>query len=291
MVSGSAAQWTLTNGPRALAAVVDRLRHQLLAGAGLAQDEDAGVALGDGVDLVVDVAHLVRAPDDVRGLEAIAQLGEQPLVLLVEALALLFRQPPHLDRLRDHRRHDGEEPHVIVEIELGVELAIDRQRAEDLAPDLDRNADERDVGTLAAAGAVEEDRRLAGARNDGGLAALDHLAGDALAQLVAAGLDLLLRHTVREVDQDVAGLAVEQRHRAVPQLHVLGQGLEHRLDHLGHVRVLVEDAAQPVEELELFYLAAFADSGFHFCRGCGGFRHSCPSRTRILHDSRPRVTI
>jgi len=53
----------------AIAVVVDRVSHQLLARAGLAGDEDGGLALGDLGDLVVDELHLVRIADDVAGAE------------------------------------------------------------------------------------------------------------------------------------------------------------------------------------------------------------------------------
>jgi hypothetical protein len=48
----------------ALAEVVERLRHQLLAGAGLARDEDGEVRVREPGDDPVDVLHRRRAADD-----------------------------------------------------------------------------------------------------------------------------------------------------------------------------------------------------------------------------------
>ena len=53
-----------TNGPRAIGVVVDRVRDQLLAGAGLALDQDGGVGGRDAADHLVDLLHRRRAPDD-----------------------------------------------------------------------------------------------------------------------------------------------------------------------------------------------------------------------------------
>ena len=94
-----------------------------------------------------------------------------------------------------------------------------------------------------------------------------------------------------EVDEDVAGLPVEEGDRAVAQVHVLGQGLEHRLDHLGDVRVLVEDAAELVEELELLDLAALAVARLRFCRVSEGVKSDIPVGVTagILHDRQRKV--
>ena len=70
------------NGPlRAAAADVDRVGDQLLADAVLALDQDVGVALGNRLDQLEQLAHLLALADDVREGVLIAHLLLQPLVL------------------------------------------------------------------------------------------------------------------------------------------------------------------------------------------------------------------
>ena len=88
-VSGNAAQLTAMNGfARARAALVQRARDQLLAGAALAGDQHGRVALRDGVDAVEQPQHRRAAPDDrpraVRARLALRQLGARLLQLALE---------------------------------------------------------------------------------------------------------------------------------------------------------------------------------------------------------------
>ena len=143
---------------------------------------------------------------------------------------------------------------VLVQIGVGPVGQIDAQRSDDFLSDLDRNAHERGVRAFAPAGLVEEQRRFAGLRDDHRLAGEHDLAGHAFAELVAPAPRLLGRQPVRGLDQDVAGLPVEQGQRRVPHVHEFGERLEHRADDVAHVEALVEDAADVVEKRQLFEL-------------------------------------
>jgi hypothetical protein len=66
------------------AAVVQRVRHQLLAGAALAGDQHGRLALRDGVDAVEQAQHGRAAPDDVAARLALRQLGPRPLELALQ---------------------------------------------------------------------------------------------------------------------------------------------------------------------------------------------------------------
>ena len=60
------------------------------------------------------------------------------------------------------------------------------------------------------------------------------------------------------LDQDVVGLAVEERERPVAHVHVLGQGPQHRAHHVAQVEALVQETADLVEQRE------FADPALVF---------------------------
>jgi len=232
------------------AVVVDRLGDELLAGAGLTRDQDARVAARDRGDLVVDLLHLVGVADDVRGPEAVAELGAQTLVLLLELLPLLLRGAAEFHRLGDQGARDQKQTDVVVQVVVGLVGPVDAQRAVCLVAGADGHAEKGDLRALAAPRAVEEGLGLAGLRDHPGLARLDHLAGHALAEAVAGFRDLLDTQSVGDLDPDLAGLPVEQRDRAVLQVQVLGQGLERRPCDVAQFEALAKGLAQPVEELE-----------------------------------------
>ena len=80
-VSGIAAQFTLMSGmSRCGAAVVDRARDQLLAGAGLAGDEHRALGLGDELGAADHVLHRPAAADDAVVVELLVALAEQVAV-------------------------------------------------------------------------------------------------------------------------------------------------------------------------------------------------------------------
>ena len=259
----------------AAAVVVDRRGDELLADAALAADQHRGVALGDLGDQVVDRLHRLGVADDVRGAEAVLELLLEALVLLDEPLALLLGGLAQAHRLGDHRGDDRQQAHVLGEVDLLGEEPVDRERADDLVAELDRHADEGDVPlleALAGAGAVEEERVLRDARDDGGLAGLHDLAGDPLAEAVAPALLLARGEAVGRLDGDLAGVAVEQRQAAAEHPHVVGHRLEDGVDALAQVEGAVEDLADLEEQGEFLHLAA--DFGW-----CGSVRHVTPPRS------------
>src|SRR6185503_7701017 len=83
---------------RALAAaalLVDRSRHELLAGAALARDHHRRRAVGDLPDGVEDVEHLPALADEGLERALLAQLTPEGLVLVLQPLAL--------ERVRDRQ--------------------------------------------------------------------------------------------------------------------------------------------------------------------------------------------
>ena len=81
-VSGIAAQLIATNGcGRARAQLVDRLRDQLLAGAGLAEDQHRGRRRRGLLEHLIERAHRRAVADDPAEAAAIVQLPAQRLVL------------------------------------------------------------------------------------------------------------------------------------------------------------------------------------------------------------------
>ncbi len=140
-----------------------------------------------------DLLHRVGVADDVGQRVAPAQLAAHAVAL--GDLVTVGPVEPH--GVRDDRRDDLEHAHVLVERDALVEHAIRRERAEHLAAQLDRHADERDVGLVGArAGAVQEQRLFADVGHDHRLAARDDAAHDALAGAVDAAGDLGAREAV-----------------------------------------------------------------------------------------------
>ena len=83
---------------------MDRARHQILAGAGFARDQDRAVRLRDRLHHAEDVEHRLAASDDVRELVArVERLLEQDVLLLqlrrLEVLSDLQPQFVHAERL------------------------------------------------------------------------------------------------------------------------------------------------------------------------------------------------
>ena len=151
-------------------------------------------------------------------------LGQQPPALVLDRAL-------HLQRLRDHRGDDAHELHAAVEVALGLEPQIDAERADRLAVDQDRHADEaellaRQLGSSRRA--VQKVRLAADPRHDDRLAALDHAAGDAFADAVADALRRLVE-AVGRFDVEIALLGQQgddAAQRAVP----LAENLEHAVE-------------------------------------------------------------
>src|SRR5213596_479062 len=107
--------------PGAQRTVVDRVRDQLLPGAGFAANQRRGVRAGDLRHLLEDLPHRPAAADQIGEVVPLAELLPQVRVLVDEVPLVLLDQAVNLDRLRDHRRHDAEELRVAIEVALGLE--------------------------------------------------------------------------------------------------------------------------------------------------------------------------
>ena len=137
-VSGSAAQFTLHErlaGARRV--VVDRVRDELLAGAGLAADEDGRGARRRLRDLLVQLLHRPAVADDVLQLVAALQLALELRVLVEKPPALGLDEALDAESLPEEGRDDREERRRALEIPCGV---VGKQEGEDA----DRPAVERD---------------------------------------------------------------------------------------------------------------------------------------------------
>ena len=213
-------------------------------------------------------------------------------VLVEQLLALVVDEALHLDGLRDHRCDDAEEFLRAVVVAIGLELEVDAQRADRLAVEHDRHADEaelllRQLGPLRRA--VQEHRLAADLRHDDRLAALDDASGDAFAELVAdaiagavepvGGLDLELAGVFVEHDDGAADGAVMA---AEDFEDAMEPGLE--IDRAGQRLARIEQGGQAPD---------FAGGGFgRFGGGAGGAHEEYDSdnnvRLNVLepHDCR-----
>jgi len=162
-VSASEAQCPRAAGPFVR---VERARDQLLAGAGLAADEDGRRALRHLGDHGVDLAHGAAVADDVAGAELAAQLLAQPLVLRLQLLALLELRPEARHRVGEDVRHRLEEAEQAAQRLLRAGRMVDAQRPDDLAVLADRHAQEGHVaGVAPRPRPVQEARLLGDVRN------------------------------------------------------------------------------------------------------------------------------
>jgi len=124
---------------------VDRVGHQLLAGAALTAQQDGGVGRGYLADQATHLLHGPRIADDIGGVETLLQFRLQPLVLVHQVVPLHPSPPPGSHVLGNHGRDDGQQPDVglqTVVVDVGT---VGAERAHHLALQGDRYADE---GTL-----------------------------------------------------------------------------------------------------------------------------------------------
>jgi len=237
---------------------VDRVRDQLLAGARFAANQRRGVRPGHLRHLLEDLPHRPAAADQIGEVVALAQLLPQVRVLVDEGPLVLLDQPVDLQRLRDHRRDDAEELGAALEIALRLELEIDGERPDRAAVEADRHADEAQLlvrQLRAPRGAVQKRRLAADVRHDDRLPALDHFAGDPLADAVGG------------LDAQVAVL-LEHRHDAADRAVVARENLEHTVQR----GLQVQRARQRLADLEERRQATgFAGRGVHV-----GRRHQRP---------------
>ena len=122
-VSGTAAQFTARNRPpRRRARPVDGLRHELLAGAALPQQEHGGVALGHRADLAHRLLHDLRAPEDAVQPLLPLDLRAQPLVLAPQPVVV--ERAPH--RHRDLGQLEGLRQVVVRALAHGLDRGLER---------------------------------------------------------------------------------------------------------------------------------------------------------------------
>ena len=212
---------------------LERLGHQLLAGAAFAADEHRRLARGDLADLLVHRAHLAAVADESpRGL---VHHAAEHAVLVHQCLALGVLLAADRRRLGHEVGDDLEEldvPHQLGGV--AGHLAVGGEGADHLAAVEEGHADEgeRLVGA-AALGAVEEAGALADVADDLGLAGLRHQAGDALADAVAAeraalGVELAGRGGDPELVAVQEGESAAEH--AEPALEDVNGGLEQAAD-------------------------------------------------------------
>ena len=114
---------------------VQRLRDELFAGAGLAGDEDGGVARRDLADELHQLPHRAALPEDALELEALAEHGDPLIAAPVEARELEIAREDRRDQAGEV---DGRGPCGVVE---GVRL---RRVVEVEHPERGAAGDERD---------------------------------------------------------------------------------------------------------------------------------------------------
>jgi hypothetical protein len=143
--------------------VVNGVRDEFLAGARLAANQHGGVGLRDLGHLLVHLPRRTAGPNDVREVVALAQLLPQVRILVGEPPPLLVDHPLHVERLRDHAADDADELDAAVVVALRLEPQVDGERADRLAVEHDRNADEAQLllGVLGAPRRKVEERRFA----------------------------------------------------------------------------------------------------------------------------------
>ncbi len=208
--------------------VVDRVRDHLLAGAGLAADQHRRGRAGDLRDLLVDLLNRRAVADDVAERVAVAQLVAEVLVLFGQPVAIGLDQPPHLHRLRDHRRHNA------IELQGALVVAILSIRQDDLQRpcrtpgDEDRDADERQFPPRS--GGRRERRLLADLRHDDRPARVDHAAGDRVDRAIARARRPE-PDTARGFDVQLPARLVEQNHGAAGDLMAPLQQLDERVEY------------------------------------------------------------
>ncbi len=195
---------------RARRGVVDRVRHELLAGARLAADQH-GRARGSHLGhLLVDCLHGAAAAHDVADVVALGELAPQLGVLVEEALSLRLHEVVDAHRLADHRAHHPEELGFLV---VAAVLLVGQRHPERpdrpvLGPD-----GHADVGHLVPARAAEDPRAVQEKRLAADLghhhrpAALRDPAHDPLAEAVA-GVAYRRAPPARRLDREVARLVV-----------------------------------------------------------------------------------
>ena len=212
--------------------VVEGVGHQFLAGAGLAADEHRGAAgrrLGHGF---VDPLHGVAVADEVMQLVALPEFQPKLLVLLHQPLPVGRDEPGHLHGQAHHGGRDLEQLGVPVEVAVAVVGHRETEGSRRLPVQKHRDAEEGHVRLLPLlllqdAGAVQEQRLLAGLGHHDGLAAGQHPPVDSLAHAVARPRHPLARQAAGRLDAEGRPLLIRQQDRAVQRPEGLRQDLQH----------------------------------------------------------------
>ena len=230
---------------------MDGVGDQLLAGAGLAADQDRGGPLGDLADLLEDQAHGLGAPDDaVEAVDAFDLAAE--LVALLAQRGLLGLDPAgEADRLADEVGDHGEEAGARVEQAVGDgRLGGEHpERCAFTAPD--GHADEGQF-RMVAVEAVEKPRFIGEAGDDPGLVALEDAPDHTLAGAVADALaGVGVAAVVHGADGEFATLLVEQGGESVGEAAALVEHAQDLAQGLAQVERTAEHAGDLVERGQL----------------------------------------
>lgn len=237
--------------PGTRAARMDGVGGKLFARAALAEQQDRGAGRGHLCKLRQDGPQPRRAPHEHFRAGPFPQDVQQAPVFLQHPVALL----PVLHGLGNQRSQHAQKAHVLFERFGSREQPVGGQRADDPAFHLDGHADEGNgLFAAAASGPVQEQRLHEHVGDDQRLAAFDDLAGDALAELVAALALRLRRHAVGGFNGDLAVRLVEKRDHAAHHAGMFGHDLKHGFEIVGQVGSAVQnlqDLEQQTEFLDL----------------------------------------
>jgi len=177
----------------------------------------------------------------------------EPAVLAAQLLELFLMITPAANGFADQRRDHGEEAQVLVQAPLELGRSIHTKRAEHIAARRQRHAQERDlrgVDVNARARPVEELRLAGDARDERGLAAIDHAPDDAFADLVATAPALFIGQAVRALFADLAGQPIEHRDHRALGAHLTAQmtehGGEHRVEIIRRREQLLRDQVEKI---------------------------------------------
>ncbi len=171
-------------------------------------------------------------------------------VLLDQLLFALFHGAGQLHGLADQGAQHGQKADVLVEAVAVGEDAVDREDAQDLALDGHGQAEEGHVALgqgRARQRAIQEKGVLADVGHHHGLAGGQDLAGDALADLVTAALDLGLGQAVGRPDGETVPVGRAQDQRAPVEPEHFMQDLEGFLGGLFDVQAAAQGLGHFVE--------------------------------------------
>ncbi len=245
----------------AAAQVVDGPGDDLLAGAGLAPQQDSGLARRGLVHIGEHLLHALAVADDV--LQAVAPLEFllQAELLLHQFLALRGHGAVQAHGLADEVGHHGEEAHVALEaLAVRLPFPVHAEDAHGLAPYLDGHADESHlVARLqgAGTGAVEEKGFGVHVGHHGRHPRLDDAAAHPLPDEKAPAADLLLCEPGSRHHLQLAAF-LHEAHHAAPHLKVGGKKVQDAPQGLAQIEGRVQHLADLVNGHQLDAAFGFA---------------------------------